>query len=167
MLVIASHPMSSAAPDDLTGVKDDMIAFVEGHGMRRFHGYVEFEEVQSVMWESNDNPDAWKDFVELAKAAGAPFLTMHAWVLKREDLEEMIRRLSNGEYSNDEDLEDARWLRTYVGKTGFVQLGWPHQGCMFLYESSTEWYERYERLLEMSEDFGGIAIDEPDQDDEP
>jgi len=38
---------------------------------------------------------------------------------------------------------------------------------MFLYESSTEWYERYERLLEMSEDFGGIAIDEPDQDDEP
>jgi len=102
--------MSSAAPDDLTGVKDDMIAFVEGHGMRRFHGYVEFEEVQSVMWESNDNPDAWKDFVELAKAAGAPFLTMHAWVLKREDLEEMIRRLSNGEYSNDEDLEDARWL---------------------------------------------------------
>src|SRR5207245_11626212 len=80
MLVIASHPMSSAAPDDLTGVKDDMIAFVEGHGMRRFHGYVEFEEVQSVMWESNDNPDAWKDFVELAKAAGAPFLTMHAWV---------------------------------------------------------------------------------------
>jgi hypothetical protein len=161
-----AHNMS-AASDDLTGVKDDMVAFIEGHGMRRFHGYVEYEEVQSVMWESGDNPDGWKDFVELAKAAAAPFLTMHAWVLKKDDLDELIRRISNGEYTNDEDLEDARWLRTYIGKTGFVQLGWAHQGSMFLFEANTEWYDRYQRLLELSEDFGGITIDEPDQEDEP
>jgi hypothetical protein len=155
-----------AASDDLTSLKDDMIAFIEGHGMRRFHGYVDYEEVQSIMWESGDNPDGWKDFVELAKASGAAFLTMHSWLLNREDLEELIRRLSTAEYSNVEDLEDARWLRTYVGKTGFVQLGWAHQGSIFLYEANTEWYERYQRLLEVSEDFGGITIDEPDQDDE-
>ena len=35
----------SPIPDDLTTVKDDMIAFVEGHGMRRFHGFVNFEAV--------------------------------------------------------------------------------------------------------------------------
>jgi hypothetical protein len=156
----------SPASDDLTGLKDDMVAFVEGHGMRRFHGFVDYEEVQCVMWEGGDNPEAWKDFVELAKASATPFLTMHSWVLKRDDLEELIRRLANGEYTNVEDVEDARWLRTYVGKTGFVQLGWAYQGTIFLYEASAEWYERYQRLLEVSEDFGGIAIDEPDQDDE-
>jgi len=156
----------SAASDDLTGLKDDMVAFVEGHGMRRFHGFVDYEEVQCVMWEGGDNPEAWKDFVELAKASAAPFLTMHSWVLKRDDLEELIRRLSTGEYTNVEDVEDARWLRTYIGKTGFVQLGWAYQGTIFLYEANTDWYERYQRLLEVSEDFGGIAIDEPDQDDE-
>jgi len=156
----------SAASDDLTGLKDDMVAFIEGHGMRRFHGFVDYEEVQCVMWEGGDNPEAWKDFVELAKASAAPFLTMHSWVLKRDDLEESIRRLANGEYTNVEDVEDARWLRTYVGKTGFVQLGWAYQGTIFLYEASAEWYERYQRLLEVSEDFSGIAIDEPDQDDE-
>ena len=32
--------------------------------------------------------------------------------------------------------------------------------------ASTEWYDHYQRLLELSEDFGGIPIDEPDQDDE-
>ena len=156
----------SPASGDLTGLKDDMVAFVEGHGMRRFHGFVDYEEVQCVMWEGGDNPEAWKDFVELAKASAAPFLTMHSWVLKRDDLEELIRRLANGEYTNVEDVEDARWLRTYVGKTGFVQLGWAYQGTIFLYEASAEWYERYQRLLEVSEDFSGIAIDEPDQDDE-
>jgi hypothetical protein len=156
----------SVASDDLTNLKDDMIAFIEGHGMRRFHGYVDFDEVQSVMWDANDNPEAWKDFVELAKASGAPFLTMHSWALQREEQEEMIRRISSAEYTNDEDLEDARWLRTYIGKTGFVQLGWAYQGTIFLYEASTEWYERYQHLLELADEFGGMTIDEPDQDDE-
>jgi len=37
---------------------------------------------------------------------------------------------------------------------------------VFVYEVSTEWYDRYQRLLELAEDFGSIAIDESDQDDE-
>jgi len=127
-------PMSPT-PEDLTILKDDMIAFIEGHGMRRFHGY-------------------------------APFLTMHSWKLEREELDELVERLSHSEFSDGDDVEDARWLRTHVGKVGFLQLGWAYQGSMFLCESSTDWYDRYQRLLEVSEDFGGIPIDEPDQDDE-
>jgi len=156
-----------AASEDLTSLKDDMIAFIEGHGMRRFYGYVDYEEVQCIMWKSDEeHPDGWKDFVELAKSAGATFLTMDSWALKREDLEELIQRISNAEYDNDEDLEDARWLRTYFGKTGFVQLGWAYQGSVFLYEASTEWYDRYQRLLDLVEDFGGIPIDEPGPDED-
>jgi len=156
-----------AASEDLTSLKDDMIAFIEGHGMRRFYGYVDYEEVQCVMWKSDEqHPDGWKDFVELAKSGGASFLTMDSWALKREDLEELIQRISSAEYDSDEDLEDARWLRTYVGKTGFVQLGWAYQGSIFLYETSTEWYDRYQRLLDLVEDFGGIPIDEPGPDED-
>ena len=157
----------SSTSDDLTGLKDDMVAFIEGHGMRRFFGFIDYEEVQSVMWESGNNPDGWKDFVELAKASGAPFLTMHAWSLSREDLDAIMHRLEEAEFSNEEDLEDARWLRTYIGKTGFVQLGWAYQGCMFLHETGTEWYDHYQRLRDISQDFGGLALDEPDQEDEP
>ena len=78
----------------------------------------------------------------------------------------MLEELSLEDRINDEDLEDARWLRTYAGKTGFVQLGWPFQGSIFLYEASTEWYDRYQRLAELSDDFGGIPIDEPGPDEE-
>jgi hypothetical protein len=157
----------SSVPDDLASLKDDMIAFIEGHGMRRFPGYVDYEDVSSVLWKAEDNPDGWKDFVELAKAAGAPFLTMDSWRLKREELDEMIQRIANAEFTNDEDVEDARWLRTYAGKTGFLQLGFSHQGVMMVYEVSTEWYNRYQRLIELTEDFGGIPIDEQGPDDEP
>jgi hypothetical protein len=156
----------SPLPDNLESLKDDMIAFIEGHGLRRFQGYVDQEEVQSVQWKSGDNPDGWKDFVELAKAAGAPFLTMDSWTLQREDLDELLQNVAQGEFTNDEDMEEARWLRTYIGKTGFVQLGFAHQGIMMVYEAATEWYNRYQRLLEMADDFGGIPIDGSDQDDE-
>ena len=154
-------------PDDLTSLKDDMVAFIEGHGMRRFPGLVDYEQVQSVTWKAVDNPDSWKDFVELAKASGAPFLTMDSWRLEREELDAMIERLSTTEFSSDEDVEDARWLRTYIGKTGFVQLGFAQQGVMMVYEASTLWYDRYQNILEMADDFAGFSIDETDSDDEP
>ena len=155
----------SPYPDDLTSVKDDMTAFIEGHGMRRFFGYVDPEEIPSVPWESGQNPEGWKDFVELAKSTNAPFVTMHSWSLDREELEGLAQRLRDAEYVNDEDLEEARWLRPHVGKTGFVQLGWAYQGCMFVYEVGTEWYDRYQHLRELADDIGGFMIDETDQDE--
>ena len=156
----------SPYPDDLTTMKDDMTAFIEGQGMRRYFGYVEAEEIPSVLWESGENPDGWKDFVELAKSSGVPFLTMHSWKLDKEELERLSQRLSDGEYTNEEDLEEARWLKTYIGKTGFVQLGWAYQGCMFVYEAGTEWYEHYQHLRELADDVGGFMLDEHDQDEE-
>lgn len=154
-------------PDNLTTMKDDMVAFIEGHGMRRFPGYVDHEEVQTVSWKPADDSESWKDFVELAKAAGSPFLTMDSWQLEREELDDMIQRLTNAEFTSEEDVEDARWLRTYLGKTGFLQLGFAFQGVMMLYEASTEWYDHYQRLVEVAEDFGSIAIDGSGTDDEP
>ncbi len=152
-------------PDDLTSVKDDMTAFIEGQGMKRFHGYVG-EDVQTVVWDANGNPEAWKDFVELAKFAGTPFLTMSEVTLDREDLDYLIERLRTANFPDDEDIEEARWLRTYVGNTGFLQLGWAYQGTIFVYEVSTQWYDRYQRLVDIADEVGGIIIDEPDQDDE-
>lgn len=151
--------------DDLSTLLDDMTAFIEGHGMRRFQGYVP-DELNSVVWEPGENPDSWKDFVELAKASGAPFLTVNSVVLLRADLDYLVRRLERQNYTAEDDLEEARWLRTYLGKTGYVQLGFPFQGLMFLCEISCEWYERYQRLLDMADEFNGITFDESDLDDE-
>ena len=151
--------------DDLSALKDDMIAFTEGHGMRRFHGYVP-DELNSVVWEGDENPESWKDFVELAKASGASFLVMNDIILERSDLDYLIRRLESTNYANEEDVEEARWLRTYLGKIGYIQLAFPNQGVMFLLEISCEWYDRYQRLLDVAEDYGSITIDESDSDDE-
>jgi len=155
----------SPLPDDLAALKDDMVAFIEGHGLSRFPGFIDYEEVQTIGWKSEDNPEGWKDFVELAKAAGAPFLIMDSWRLERDELDATIQRLRNTEFTSDEALDDARWLKTYIGKTGFVQLGFAHQGVVMVYEAATPWYERYQGILEMADDFAGFPMDESD--DEP
>lgn len=154
--------------DDLTNLRDDMVAFIEGHGMRRYPGGVDYEFVPSVLWKPGNNPESWKDFVETAKAAGSPFVTMDSWRLQRDELEEMLERFASPEFSaGEDDMEDARWLRTYLGKTGFVQLGFAHQGVMMIYEVTTEWYDRFQHLIEMFDEFGGAPMDRDKDMDEP
>ncbi len=146
--------------DDLLSLKDDMVAFIEGHGMHRLPGYVG-EEVPSVLWEDENNPDSWKDFVEMAKASSAPFVTMSEVLLEKEDLELLLEQLRDQNYPDEEapEIDEAQYLVNFVGKLGYVQLGFAHQGVMFLHENSTPWYERYQQLLESVEDFGDIVFE--------
>ncbi|HWZ43276.1 MAG TPA: hypothetical protein VNW97_07350 [Candidatus Saccharimonadales bacterium] len=152
---------------DLHSLKDDMVAFIEGHGLRRFQGLIK-EDMPCVQWAtSEDHPDAWKDFVELAKASGVTFVTMSDSSLDAEDVDFLVERLEDLSYVPDEDLEEARWLRNFVGKVGHVQIGFASSGVMFVYQVSTEWYESYERLEGIAEDFGdGIDILDSDREDD-
>ncbi len=77
--------------DDLTAVKDDMVAFIAGHGLRRMKAFVP-EDVATVLFEEDD-VDGWKDFVEHAKAASAPFITMSDVILEPEDVSTLIVQL--------------------------------------------------------------------------
>lgn len=155
-------------PDNLNPLKDDMVAFIEGHGMHRLPGYVN-EEIPSVLWEDETNLESWKDFVELAKAAAAPFLTMSEVVLEKEDLELLLEQLSDRSFPHEDspEIDEAQYLVNYVGKTGYIQLGFAHQGVMFLHETSTDWYERYEQLLEEVEDYGDIVLEHDEDDEHP
>lgn len=151
---------SKVFPDDLSTLRDDMIAFIEGHGMQRFPGNVDFDTVPSVVWKPGDNPDSWKDFVELAKSAGSIFVTMDSWTLQREEVEDLIKQLEESDYGSDDELEEARWMRDYIGKTGCVQAGFAHQGIMMVFEADTEWFSRYRAFIDFYEDSSDITTDE-------
>ena len=149
-------------PDNLISLKDDMVAFIAGHGMRRFNGYVT-EEVPTVIFEDED-PDSWKDFVEHAKAAGTTFVTMSEVTLEKSDIAILLEQLRDQTFPDADapEIDDAEYLVNHVGKLGYLQLGFAHQGVMFLFETSTEWYERFQELIESVTDLGGIVVDDSD-----
>ena len=152
-------------PDNLISLKDDMVAFIAGHGMRRLNGFVS-EEVPSVIFEE-ENPDGWKDFVEHAKAAGAPFVTMSEVILEKSDIAILLEQLREQAFPGDDssEIDDAERLVNHVGKVGYLQLGFAHQGVMFLFETATDWYDRFQTLIETVSDLGGIIVDDRDSDD--
>ena len=147
--------------DNLLSLKDDMVAFIEGHGLQRVPGYVT-EDIPSILWEGHGNPDSWKDFVEMAKHAGAPFVTFSDMTLEGEELDALIEEAGEMNFPDEEatELVEARLLRKYSGMLGYIQLGFVYQGLVFLHETTTEWYERYQDLLENLEDFQDIVIDD-------
>src|ERR1700723_2075100 len=162
------NPLSMHS-DNLATTKDDMVAFIAGHGLRRVPGHAG-DDIPSILWEDEDNPDSWKDFVETAKAAGSPFLTMSEAVLEKEDVEMLIEEVQDQEFNlgmggGSAELDEARTLVTHIGKIGHLQLGFPHQGIMFLCEVSTEWYERYQQLLDTVDDLGDIVFEDEDEDE--
>jgi hypothetical protein len=164
------NPLSMHS-DNLATTKDDMVAFIAGHGLRRVPGHAG-DDIPSILWEDEDNPDSWKDFVETAKAAGSPFLTMSEAVLEKEDVEMLIEEVQDQEFNlgmggGSAELDEAQTLVTHIGKIGHLQLGFPHQGIMFLCEVSTEWYERYQQLLDTVDDLGDIVFEDEDEDEEP
>lgn len=150
--------------DNLISLKDDMIAFISGHGMRRLPGYVT-EEVPTVVFDE-DSPDSWKDFVEHAKAAGAPFVTMSEVILEKSDVAILLEQLREQNFPDDEapEIDDAEFLVNHVGKVGYLQLGFAHQGVMFIFETATDWYDRFQNLMEAVTELGGIVVDDHDDD---
>jgi hypothetical protein len=146
--------------DNLISLKDDMVAFIAGHGLRRMNGYVP-DDVPTVLFEEED-ADGWKDFVELAKAAGAPFVTMSEVVLEKADVAALIERVRDQVYPDDEaqEIDEAERLVRHVGKVGYLQLGFAHQGVMFLFEVATDWYDSFQDLLETVSELGGIVVDD-------
>jgi hypothetical protein len=153
--------------DNLLSLKDDMVAFIEGHGLKRLPGYVT-EEIPSIVWEDQDNPDAWKDFVEMAKHAGAPFLTFSEMTLEREELDVLIEEARQMNFPDEEssELVEAQWLHQFAGNLGYIQLGFVYQGLVFLHETTTEWYERFQTLLEDIETLQDIVIGEHEREDD-
>lgn len=156
------------AHDNLLLLKDDMVAFLTGHGLRLFPGYVG-DDVPSVLWEDDDDSDGWKRLVETAKAAAVPFLTLSDVVLEDDELDLMLEKLREQNFPDEEapEFEEVEALREHVGKVGYLQLGFVHQGVAFLHETASDWYGRYEDLVEALEEFGmsSIVIDGDDEEE--
>ena len=87
-------------------------------------------------------------------------------ILEKSDLAILLEQIREQNFPDDAtpDLEDAEYLVRHVGKTGYLQLGFAHQGVMFLFETATEWYDNFQNLMETVAELGGIVVDDGDED---
>ncbi len=88
----------------------------------------------------------------MAKHVGAPFVTFSEMTLERDELDALIDEAGEMNFPDEEatvGAVEARWLRKYSGMLlAIFSFGFIYQGVVFLHETTTEWYERYQSLLE-------------------
>ncbi len=63
---------------------------------------------------ASDVNESWKDFLELARASGAPFVTMNSVQLEADDVDFLLSELRRSSFSREEDMETARQLRSCI-----------------------------------------------------
>jgi hypothetical protein len=87
--------------------------------------------------------------------------------LEKEDIAMLLEQIRDDNFPDEAaaEVHEAQYLVNYVGKIGYIQLGFAHQGILFVHENATSWYERYQQLLEFVEDFGDVVF-EDDEDEE-
>jgi hypothetical protein len=160
--------MEGMNSDNLLALKDDMIAFIEGHGMRHFPAEIP-EDLPRVWWNDPGDdaanqrstprlpsPESWKDFVEMAKIAGAPMVCIGEDTLDRATLEMLAAELEEmtdaeerpGHRQSGQDMERVHSLFLHVGKLGHIELAFAHQGILFIHETATDWYRTYREMVD-------------------
>jgi hypothetical protein len=82
--------------------------------------------------------------------------------LEKADVAILLEQLRDQSYPDPDapEIDDAESLVKHVGKIGYLQLGFAHQGVMFLFETSTDWYEQFQELIDTITDLGGMVIDD-------
>jgi hypothetical protein len=162
--------MVGMSPDNLVTLKDDMVAFIEGHGMRHFPALIP-EEIPRVWWNEAETAtglsESWKDFVEMAKIAGAVMVCIGEDILDKTTLELLLHELHALSEAQEfsPEMEKANSLFLEVGKVGHIELAFAHQGVLFVHESVTEWYRRYRELVETVDHLQDL-FDDDFEDDE-
>ena len=88
-------------------------------------------------------------------------------VLEKSDIVILLDQIRNQTFPDEaaEELDDAQYLVNHVGKVGYLQLGFAHQGVMFIFEIATDWYDSFQNLLETVSELGSIVVDDYDRDE--
>ncbi|MGC1781151.1 MAG: hypothetical protein WA708_01385 [Acidobacteriaceae bacterium] len=173
-------------PDNLLALKDDMIAFIEGHGMRHFPAEIP-DDIPRVWWndpgddEANrastphqQSPESWKDFVEMAKIAGAPMVCIGEDTVDRPTLDMLAAELEEmsdaeeqpGHRQSGREMERVHSLFLHAGKIGHIELAFAHQGILFVHETATDWYRTYREMVDTVDHLRGLienALGEMDE----
>ncbi len=144
---------------DLTTHYAEVVAAASRQGLLVFPGYV-VEDMPMVWWQGD--PDAWPDFLGIAKAEGVRTLFVGRAILEEEDLQELAEWVEEkaGPGPANGDRARLKEFERYIGMTGEIRMGFIKDGVAFLLQERSEWYEDYLDLLEeVDDDEDGVSYE--------
>lgn len=159
-------------------VKDEILEHLRREGVAVYHVEPEmWPNDRSVWWDTNRVPD-YKKFLATAKSAGAKVILYFDQDLTEETIADAEDALELATLEPDEFREYARRigeLRSYIGFTNRLGIGYASEGFFYWYDLEAPWYEELMEMLEelqlsqfpFSADPGFEEDDDDDDDQKP
>ena len=141
---------------NLDGLKAEIEQYVQKAGMTMFYGHSRaLDSVPVVRWDCDQYPD-YKEFIEVARAAGAKLVVFHQRKFSVDQIEDALEQLEACDLPREEYREFERrlnHLKTYDGKVCAIELSFDSQNRAFLFDLRTEWYKVLSDVLDEIEVF--------------
>ena len=151
---------------DLDSLKREIVEYLDASGFAVFRGYSgSLEGLPMVGWDVDAFPD-YRMFLDTAKKVSANLILLGSTQFDAsEEVDGQLEELEDCEVNRDDRREYERRLREYRvhdGNTAAIELGFDHNGRLYVYEVAADWYDEF---MELSEEITSLlpATSEEDE----
>jgi hypothetical protein len=131
---------------NLNTLKREILDYLETSGFAVFRNAPGgLEGFPLVLWDVEQYPD-FQMFLETARKANAGMILFATREFEADDIDEILEQLEDSEMERDErrGVESRlREMRAYTGITCSLELGFGHDGRLYVYEVRPDWYDEF------------------------
>ncbi|HMD48306.1 MAG TPA: hypothetical protein VKG79_04370 [Bryobacteraceae bacterium] len=136
---------------NLEGLKAGIEQQLEQAGIAMFQGHSRtLDDVKTVYWDCQKHPD-YEEFIQAAKAVGAKLMVFHQRTFAAEEVDDALEQLGECNLPREEyrDFEQRlKSARVYDGLVCEIEMSFDHDGCMYMFDLRTEWFQELSNTLE-------------------
>lgn len=137
--------------DPLVEMERGVRAWIEANGLLAIDGWLQPGNASAVLYCQPKGPDAWREFLQLAKAAQCPFIAIRTQSLTREDWsEEHDVAMASMHAARQADLAACEPYIGHLARMELRAVAPSNGGLVLAWEATPEWASLF---------FGGAAAD--------
>ncbi len=137
---------------DLDSLKREILEYLDASGFAVFRSFAGgLEGLPMVGWDADAYPD-YRMFLDTAKKVNSNLILLASTQFDAADeVDGQLEELEDCEITREDRREYERRLREYRvhdGNTATIELGFDHNGRLYVYEVAADWYEEFMELAE-------------------
>ena len=152
---------------DLDTLKDQVEKYLLEQGFNVFYGQSRtLESLPLIYWDCDRESD-FRKFLGVARTAEAKLIVFHWREFTADAIDDALDRLdAAGMPAEDSRSLERRLkqLRAYEGFTCALELSFDHEGNIYVFDRTTEWYDDLSDILDEIDMFN---VDEDEDDEGP
>jgi hypothetical protein len=154
---------------DLDSLREEVFKYLATEGFAVFRSQAGgLEGLPMIFWDTEAHPE-FRDFLAVAKELGARVIIYAHREFQAEEIDEAKEQIEDCDLVLEERRSIERSLsdlRAFGGLTCTLELAFDHQGRLYVFELTTDWFQTFANLSDLLMAASSADTEEDDEDDE-